>query len=240
MNNSQEVLIVGQQPRAADYSNLKLRRFYAENSIFTECRFENMAVFAFAASGGMKSTHYVRCSFDGSHIGSRMLGAAVFDTCSFRDIVLEELFSYDAEFINCTFSGVWKKGIVWGTCSDDRAKFRGYAENRISGNDLTELDIRDVSFTRGVDLSKQQLPSNSGNWFVVDLRKLVGDVQDSARQGSIPELQSDLFCATMMYTVNAGQVSQLVRKTWVRREFGEHMANWLDDYCASKLEAAKS
>jgi hypothetical protein len=61
--------------------------------------------------------------------------------------------------IDCTFSGRLKAAIFNGMVPEDERAMIGRVSNEFRGNDFSALDLIDVTFRTGIDLSKQILPS---------------------------------------------------------------------------------
>jgi hypothetical protein len=77
----------------------------------------------------------------------------------------------EAEFVDCTFSGKMNKGWFHGTVSDEQMrKALGRDRNEIRGNDFSGMELIDVAFRTGVDLTQQRLPTSPEYVFLLDAR----------------------------------------------------------------------
>lgn len=61
--------------------------------------------------------------------------------------------------MTCTFSGRLRKAVFNGTVPHDTRAMLGREHNEFGGNDFAAMDLLDVAFRTGIDLSKQRLPS---------------------------------------------------------------------------------
>jgi hypothetical protein len=152
-----------------DFSGRKLVGFSAEASRFRECRFERLKVENAYFGAGMEKSEYVDCSFDRSRIRAPAPGRVRFVRCSFRDVRLREWFCWDADFIDCVFTGKAKKMIF----NADSPEQRGHTVNEYRGNDFGGMDLVDCVFRGGVDLSKQVLPSGEDYVLLRDARNAI-------------------------------------------------------------------
>lgn len=67
---------------------------------------------------GADVSEYVECSFDGSRIQAVAPGRARFVRCSFRDVKLKGWLCWDAEFVDCVFTGRGDELRFFGQPSD--------------------------------------------------------------------------------------------------------------------------
>jgi uncharacterized protein YjbI with pentapeptide repeats len=102
----------------ADFSDLELQKLVVIHCRLEECRFERMIVEHASFGGGFLMSTYEGCSFDGSHFSGPSFGRARFENCSFRDVELTGLFGFNAEFIDCVFTGR-AKGVVFHGAPDE-------------------------------------------------------------------------------------------------------------------------
>jgi uncharacterized protein YjbI with pentapeptide repeats len=143
-----------------DFSNKKLLGMGSAHSRFENCKFENMKVRSFTPGVGKKYSEYINCSFDGSKFKQLMTDCARFINCTFRNTVIEDMFSFETDFINCIFSGKMKGVVINGSVRKDMRLVLGKEKNEIYGNDLSGVEMDDVGFRTGVDLSQQKLPDS--------------------------------------------------------------------------------
>jgi hypothetical protein len=156
------------------FSDRELVALGAVGSRFERCRFERLSVRDTCFGAGAEMSFYTECSFDGSSLRGPAIGCARFERCSFRDVRLEEWFCFEAEFIDCVFRGAARGVVFNGTVPKRspggvpmRTKL-GRTVNEFRGNDFTEMDLRDVGFRTGIDLSRQDLPLGPDCVLVLD------------------------------------------------------------------------
>ena len=160
------LLLEGRSETDADYSNLHLGKLAVVNCRFERCDFSSARINDAGFGSGRGNSEYIECSFDGARIAWFSPGEARFVRCSFRDVKLDELFSYRGEWIGCTFSGVLKKGVFERSIRESDRRFTNRLVNEISGNDFRALEFRDIAFRSGVDLEDQLLPTTASYCYV--------------------------------------------------------------------------
>lgn len=153
--------------QGADYSGRELKYFGSVGSRFERCRFDNMRVDDFSFGAGMAVSEYLDCTFDGSHLihGG---GYARFVRCSFRNVQLRDWFCFEAEFVDCVFTGRLRKCIFNGTVPEEHRSWVGRERNEFRGNDFSGAEFVDVSFRTGIDLDLQRLLSGPDYLYVPD------------------------------------------------------------------------
>ena len=153
-----------------EFSNCKLSTICVINSKFTHCHFENLKVDCNATLGGGKiASTYIDCSFDNSNFG-RIGGVVTFIRCTFRNVVIKEMFATMMEFIDCTFSGKLNKVVFFGAPPQEKLRqLINRNVNRFEGNDLSQLNLsEDIGFRRGIDFLKQKMPTNDNFLYLYD------------------------------------------------------------------------
>lgn len=176
-----------------DFSGRKLKLgFRSWESTFTRCNFENMRIGDAGLGGGIQQSTYTDCSFDGTAMGMRAPGNARFVRCSFRDVKIKPIYSYACEFVDCTFTGTMSEGLVSGSPDEELRERHGRERNEITGNDLTGLELFDVRFVGGFDMTKNDMPSGEDYFISTCGTQLLARV--SERVLSMPEstLREDL------------------------------------------------
>lgn len=166
---------------SADFSGKKLVGFQSVGCQFRRCRFERMRVEDAHFGAGKHVSEYLECSFDGSRLRAPVVGRARFVACSFRDVRLNDWFAPDAEFVDCVFSGRADKTLFFGAPDEERREELGRSTNEFVGNDFTGMDLRDVDFRLGIDLTKQRLPDGKEYVLVRDARRAVVAARDAVR-----------------------------------------------------------
>lgn len=145
--------------RDADFSGRKLDAFHAIASRFEKCCFEKMSIRDACFGSGLYDSEYYDCSFDGSKFTAVAPGNARFVRCSFRDVLIRQLFCHCVEFVNCKFSGKLLSGYFNGAVPPEDVPILGRHINEFRGNDFIQMELVDVGFRSGIDLSLQRLPS---------------------------------------------------------------------------------
>jgi hypothetical protein len=203
----------------SDFSDTKLVGFQSIKSRFRRCRFEGMQVEDATFGAGKDVSEYVECSFDRSRLRAPVVGQARFVACTFRDVRLHEWFARDAEFVDCVFSGRAEKALFFGAPDEERRDELGRSTNEFVGNDFTGMELRDVDFRHGVDLTKQRLPNGKEYLIVEDARRAVVGARDAVRfwdDDRDREYALDLL-RELMWEVEDGQEQFLLRVSeWKR------------------------
>ena len=96
-----------------DYAGLRLDRFFAGNSTFTDCDFTNMRVKRANWGGGVTQTVFEGCVFDGSRLDMQ-LGFVRFENCSFRDVTIKHFCPAAMDLIDCVFTGSITEAVLNG------------------------------------------------------------------------------------------------------------------------------
>lgn len=159
--------------RNADFSGRRLMQFSSVGSKLHSARFDNARIKSASFGAGREPSEYIECSFDGSHIRFGPGGYARFVRCSFRDVDLRDWFCFAVELIDCTFTGRMRRAFFNGTVPEDKQANLHRQRNEFRGNDFFDMDLLDVAFRTGIDLTKQRLPSGPGYLFLADARSAV-------------------------------------------------------------------
>lgn len=144
----------GAHVEGIDLGALDAAEFWARNSRFEDCRLGGLSGTGGTFGAGLRPTIYVDCSFDGARIESNAPGRARFERCSFEDVLLRGWICMDCEFVDCTFSGRGERMVFYG--SRPRPFGLGTTENAFRGNDFSRMQLRDVAFRGGIDLTQQK------------------------------------------------------------------------------------
>lgn len=147
------------QVKGEDYSGRDFFQFGAIGSILTRCRFDKARIEHAQFGAGREPSVFVECSFDGVRMDIGPGGYTRFVRCSFRDIDLRDWFCFTVELVDCTFSGRMRKAIFNGAVPEEDRALLGRDRNEFHGNDFSAMDLIDVAFRTGIDLSQQRLPS---------------------------------------------------------------------------------
>jgi hypothetical protein len=198
-----------------DFSGRRWEWVSAAGSRFEHCKFERMKLKGASTGAGTSVSEYVDCSFDGSRFLRIGGGFTRFIRCSFRDIDIRRWDIADyVELIDCVFSGKIKSVVFWGRPLPDEARSRyesmmrhrekeglgppprEYRElvlrgsNEFHGNDFSQVELVDVDFRYGIDLTKQQLPSGPDYLYLADARAVVDEALARAVQVKPEDLRA--------------------------------------------------
>ena len=133
-----------------------------------KCRFEKMDIADACFGGGKRDSEYYDCSFDGSKLAAGAPGNARFVRCSFRNVLIRELYCHRVEFVDCIFSGRLVSGYFNGSVPEDKAAQLGRSKNEFRGNDFSGMEFVDVGFRTGIDLTLQKLPAGPDYLYLPD------------------------------------------------------------------------
>jgi uncharacterized protein YjbI with pentapeptide repeats len=152
----------------ADFSGRDLVQISVQDSRLLNCRFDGTRVDGAYFGAGRQTSYYAGCVFDGARITFGAGGHARFEDCSFRDCDLRNWFCFSVELVNCTFSGRMRKPVFNGMVPERDRPVVGRERNEFRGNDFSAMDLRDVAFRTGIDLSLQRLPSGETYLYLPD------------------------------------------------------------------------
>jgi hypothetical protein len=208
----QRVVLDHLQLTGEDYSGRKLIQFCTIGCRLERCRFVDAHIEDAQFGSGREMSEFVGCIFDGARlvgVGSR----SRFVRCSFRDIDANNWVFNRAELIDCTFSGRIRKAIFSGMVPQQFRADTGRDRNEFRGNDFSAMELIDVTFRAGVDLTLQRLPSGPQYIYLPDAGKTIGVAR--AEAATWPE---SMDRKTAIHTLNtladevkAGQRQMLLR-----------------------------
>jgi hypothetical protein len=147
-----------------DYSGVTATDLAIGDCTFRQCNFDLLKVTG-ACFGVGSGSKFIECTFNKSVISSHAVGTVTFDKCMFMDVRLEAWISTEADYIGCVFSGVLFKGVFSAIGLSGR-------QNNILHNDFSLMDLRDVTFSRGINLENQLFPKNSDLLILKNLPKV--------------------------------------------------------------------
>lgn len=151
-----------------DYSNRVVRSASILNSTFIGCNFERLIVKpgSICFGAGKIASEYIDCSFDHSKF-VYVSGIARFVHCSFKNVIINEMFALTMEFIDCFFSGKFKNVVFDIKLQEKDRKILGRDTNQFEGNDFSECKLNDnVAFRGGIDFHKQKMPVDDNLLYV--------------------------------------------------------------------------
>ena len=197
--------------RGASYAGRTLEKFCSVGCRFMGCQFERMRINDAAFGSGMEMSEYVDCVFDGLRF-DHATGNARFVRCSFREVDLRSWYCYAVEMIDCVFTGRLEEMVFHGTVSPAKRAFLHRERNEFHGNDFSGVDLIDVAFRRGIDLTQQRLPAGPQYLYLPDAAAALAHAQ-SVAAGWRVELREEALAVirTCRSSVDGGQRQLLLR-----------------------------
>src|SRR5439155_13553556 len=173
VRDDQRIVLQDVSLQEESFSDKKLVQFSAAGCSLESCRFDGIRIESASFGAGVKTSKYLGCSFNGAHITFGGGNRARFVNCSFQDVDLKNWFSYTTELIDCAFSGKMRKAVFHGTVPERVRASVGRVRNEFRGNDFSTMDLYDVAFRSGIDLTLQKLPSSETYLYIPDARAAV-------------------------------------------------------------------
>jgi len=154
------------------FSGRKLNKMLMLASSFTGCEFTDMRIGNWVTGGARTTvTRYTECVFDRSRIRFNPGGLARFERCSFRDVDLRDWMCFETELVDCLFTGRMRRSFFNGTVREELVEALGRTSNEFRGNDFSGMDLVDVDFRTGIDLSMQRLPTGEQYVYLPDAER---------------------------------------------------------------------
>jgi hypothetical protein len=136
------------------------------------CEFTDMRISNWVTGAGRTTvTTYTECVFDRSRIRFNPGGLARFERCSFRDVDLRDWMCFETELVDCVFTGRMRRAFFNGTVREELVEALGRTSNEFRGNDFSGMDLLDVGFRTGIDLSLQRLPTGEQYVYLPDAER---------------------------------------------------------------------
>jgi hypothetical protein len=173
IDHNSHIVLDHEDLRSVDFSRRRLAQFSAVGSRLRSGRFDNTRIESASFGAGREPSEYIECSFDGSHIRFGPGGYARFVRCSFRNVDLRDWFCFAVELIDCTFTGRLRRAFFNGSVPEDKQAVLHRERNEFRGNDFVDMNLLDVGFRTGIDLTKQRLPTGPSYLFVADATSAV-------------------------------------------------------------------
>ena len=143
------------------FSGRKLDKMLMLAGSFTGCEFTGMRIGNWVTGGGRTTvTRYTECVFDRSRVR--------FERCSLRDVDLRDWMCFETELVDCVFAGRIRRSFFNGTVREELVEALGRTSNEFRGNDFSGMDLLDVGFRTGIDLSLQRLPTGEQYVYLPD------------------------------------------------------------------------
>lgn len=152
----EELSFSNQKLTSMTYENLKIGSLSVENCEFINCTFRDIKADKACFGGGYKQSKYRSCLFENFDFRSTASGDALFENCTFKNIFAREFYCYQIEFINCSFSGKIKKG-YFNKFLPYNLETSNRTENRLIGNDFSEIIFDDFGFRGGGRFRKSKI-----------------------------------------------------------------------------------
>lgn len=166
--------------RAVDFSDGEYLCFSGRSSRFEGCKFDRIRV-ENGPLGLYPRSLFRDCSFRDAEF---RIGAsphlARFERCSFDGATIQEWFTHCAEFVDCSFAGARIIGSrFFGTPIECYGwlEFRRRKRNEFAGNDFSEAELIDTTFSAGIDLDAQRLPTGPGYLRINDAQQRIAEAR---------------------------------------------------------------
>ena len=75
---------------------------------------------------------------------------------------------FETELVDCLFTGRLRRSFFNGTVPEELVDALGRTSNEFRGNDFSGMDLIDVDFRTGIDLSLQRLPTGAQYLYLPD------------------------------------------------------------------------
>jgi hypothetical protein len=200
------------------FSGRKLDQMLVSAGSFTRCEFTDMRIGNWVTGAARTTvTTYTECVFDRSRIRFNPGGLARFERCSFRDVDLRDWMCFETELIDCLFTGQMRRSFFNGTVPEELMEALGRTSNEFRGNDFSEMDLLDVDFRTGIDLSLQRLPTGEQYVYLPDAESALQRAREQILASGRVRLRGahgevvPVIDVTLK-TVRNGQRQQLLRK----------------------------
>lgn len=213
VTDDQRLVLDHAKLHAQDYSGRTLLQFASIGSHLRACIFDHAQIQSAAFGSGRETSEYVECTFDGARMNMGPGGFSRFVRCSFHDVTIRNWICFTVEMIDCKFSGRLETAIFNGTVPEDERGVIGRASNEFRGNDFSAMDLIDVGFRTGIDLTKQVLPLGEDYLYLPQAASAVAQAKsrvvewsdEQMRQGATTIIQG------LEYELSGGQHQLLLR-----------------------------
>lgn len=144
-----------------DLGGQRVPLFQAVATTFESCNFNRVRLDG-GTLGVLPFAAYRDCDFTRADLSRTLPGIARFERCQFDHTRIDKWFAFQAEFVDCTFSGPIKSVRFHGTVEPTELAPRvGRTANEFRGNDFSRADLVDVEFVGGIDIDRQRWPASS-------------------------------------------------------------------------------
>lgn len=196
-----------------DYSGRTLLQFASIGSHLRACNFDKVRIQSASFGSGRESSEFVECTFNGARMDMGPGGFSRFVRCSFQNVTVRNWICFAVEMIDCTFSGRLDTAIFNGTVLEDEQALIGRVSNEFHGNDFSAMDLRDVSFRTGIDLTKQILPSGEDYLYLPHAASVVAKAKSRVARWNDEEMRrgAGAMIQGLEYALLGGQQQLLLR-----------------------------
>ncbi len=169
-DGSERVVAEGVTVEDADFSGSRFWSLWVTDSAFVRCDFSEAKLGAamLGWTGSRGRSVYRECVFDHADLrapatSTGPLGRARFERCTFDGARIHGWFSFEAEFVECRFSGQITECTFHGRPLDEERPFLDrllgrVRPNEFRGNDFRRCELLHTLFKRGIDVAAQQWP----------------------------------------------------------------------------------
>ena len=188
VSRDDRVVLEGANLVGEDYSGRDLMQFCTIGCRLERCRFNRARIRDTQFGSGRAMSEFIECSFDGAtmiHGGS----LTRFVRCSFRDVDLRDWMCHAVEMVDCVFTGRMTRCIFNGTVPVEQRPLVGRERNEFHGNDFSGVDLVDVAFRSGIDLTQQRLPTGPEYLYLPDAAEVVRKARAEAATWSESDLR---------------------------------------------------
>lgn len=211
--DDQRVVLDHARLHGENYSGRKLLQFASIGSHLRGCNFDQMRIQSASFGEGRESSEFVECTFNGTRMDMGPGGFSRFVRCSFHDVTIRNWICLSVEMIDCTFSGRLDTAIFNGTVPEDERGIIGRASNEFHGNDFSAMNLIDVAFRTGIDLTKQVLPSGEDYLYLPQAAAAVARAKSQVVSWDDQEMRraATTIIQGLEYELSGGQSQLLLR-----------------------------
>jgi hypothetical protein len=215
ISDGDELVLDHAELAGSDFSSRKLARYGSIGSILRSCQFDGARIKMASFGAGTEMSHYIDCSFDGARITFAPGGYARFVRCSFRNVDLRDWFCFGVEMVDCVFTGHLRKAAFNGTVPEDKQAVIGRTRNEWRGNDFSGMDLVDVAFRTGIDLTLQCLPSGGDYLYLPDAAGTIERAKSAVLDSSDDSVRDAAIrlIKILEYALTGGQRQLLLRRS---------------------------
>jgi hypothetical protein len=200
------------------FSGRKLDQMLMLAGSFTRCEFTGMRIGNWVTGSARTTvTRHTECVFDRSRIRFNPGGLARFERCSFREVDLRDWMCFETELVDCVFTGRMRRSFFNGTVREESVEALGRTTNVFRGNDFSGMDLIDVGFRTGIDLSLQRLPTGEQYVYLADAERALERAREQVVASGRVRLRGEHgevvpVIDAALKTVRDGQRQLLLRK----------------------------